>query len=283
MSNRFIQFRQKAIDWLNSDRNFNAGIQLLEESNFKPGVVAKLKKHGENGPEAKKRLKFLVNELVKAWSMPEQALVDNVPELGDFTDAGIEKPEGHSDKDALSLVDAYKALSEQERQYPETVAQIIRRYADAYKQRDILHKKMADMPEDNDEATVSERKQLSDQIAVLSDEMDFLYPKYVAFIEQGEVPMEEELKQPVDNQEDVQKQKTEMDYSSLSKEQLQKMRKSVATKILRARNMLDFQKESKADEPNPMPECPKRVKYETKIANLTEELEKIDYAVAALG
>ena len=67
------------------------------------------------------------------------------------------------------------------------------------------------------------------------------------------------------------------------KEKLQKMRKSVATKILRARNMLEFQQESKADKPNPMPECPKRVKYETKIANLTEELEKIDYAIAALG
>ena len=118
MSNRFIQFRQKAIDWLNSDRNFNTGIQLLEESKFKPGVVAKLKKHGENGPEAKKRLKFLVNELVKAWIMPEQALTDNAPELGDFTDTDLKKQEGHSDKDALSLVDAYKALSEQERQYP---------------------------------------------------------------------------------------------------------------------------------------------------------------------
>lgn len=283
MSNRFIQFRQKAIDWLNSDRNFNTGIQLLEESKFKPGVVAKLKKHGENGPEAKKRLKFLVNELVKAWIMPEQALTDNAPELGDFTDTDLKKQEGHSDKDALSLVDAYKALSEQERQYPETVAQVIRRYADAYKQRDILHKKMADMPEDNDEATVSARKQLSDQIAALSDEMEFLYPKYIAFTENGEVPTEEELKQLVDKQEDVDKAKTEVDYSSLSKEELQKMRKSVATKILRARNMLEFQQESKADKPNPMPECPKRVKYETKIANLTEELEKIDYAIAALG
>ena len=47
--------------------------------------------------------------------------------------------------------------------------------------------------------------------------------------------------------------------------------------------MLDFQQESKADQPNPMPECPKRVKYETKIANLIKELEKIEYAIAALG
>lgn len=141
MSNRFIQFRQRAIDWLNSDRDFNAGILLLEESHFKPGVVAKLKRHGVNGPEAKKRLKFLINELIKAWAMSEQELADDAPELGVSSGLDLETQEGHSDQDALSLVDAYKALDNNEYQYPETVEQLIRRYADAYKQRDILHKR----------------------------------------------------------------------------------------------------------------------------------------------
>ena len=47
--------------------------------------------------------------------------------------------------------------------------------------------------------------------------------------------------------------------------------------------MLDFQTETKGKEPNPMPESPKRVKYETKVRNLTEELKDIDYQIAALG
>lgn len=283
MSNRFIQFRQRAIDWLNSDRDFNAGILLLEESHFKPGVVAKLKRHGVNGPEAKKRLKFLINELIKAWAMSEQELADDAPELGVSSGLDLEAQEGHSDQDALSLVDAYKALDNNEHPYPETVEQLIRRYADAYKQRDILHKKMAEMPEDNDAETVAARKELSDQIAALSDEMEFLYPKYAAYTEKGEIPAAEDLQQPADEDADTGREESEVDYSSQSKEELQKIRKSVATKIGRARNMLDFQQESKADQPNPMPECPKRVKYETKIANLTKELEKIEYAIAALG
>ncbi|MDO4755848.1 MAG: hypothetical protein Q4A54_05860, partial [Parabacteroides sp.] len=69
----------------------------------------------------------------------------------------------------------------------------------------------------------------------------------------------------------------------LSKEELQKKRKSVATKISRAKNMLEFQQETKGATPDPMPESPKRLKYETKINNLSKELERIDYAIAKLG
>jgi hypothetical protein len=278
MSNRFIQFRQKAIDWLNSDRDFNAGITLLEESKFKPGVVAKLKRHGVNGPEATKRLKFLISELIKAWAMTDQEIVEDAPALE------IETQPEHTDQNSLSLVDAYQVLESGEHQYPDTVSQLICRYADAYKQRDILHKKMADMPEDNEETTVAARKELSDQIAALSDEMEFLYPKYAAYSEKGVIPSEEDLILPSsDESKDTSKDAAEQDYSKMSKEELQKLRKSVATKIGRAKNMLEFQQESKADAPNPMPECPKRVKYQTKIDNLSEELKKIEYAIAALG
>lgn len=278
MSNRFIQFRQKAIDWLNSDRDFNAGITLLEESKFKPGVVAKLKRHGVNGPEATKRLKFLISELIKAWAMTDQEIVEDAPALE------IETQPEHTDQNSLSLVDAYQVLESGEHQYPDTVSQLIRHYADAYKKRDILHKKIADMPEDNEETTVAARKELSDQIAALSDEMEFLYPKYAAYSEKGVIPSEEDLIQPSsDESKDTSKDAAEQDYSKMSKEELQKLRKSVATKIGRAKNMLEFQQESKADAPNPMPECPKRVKYQTKIDNLSEELKKIEYAIAALG
>ena len=71
--------------------------------------------------------------------------------------------------------------------------------------------------------------------------------------------------------------------NQLTKADLQKKRKSVATKLLRAKNQLEFQQETKADKPNPMPDSPKRVKYETKVENLTKELSEIDYQIAALG
>lgn len=284
MQNNFIQFRQQAIDWLNGNRDFDAGIRMLEQSGFKPGVVAKLKRHGVNGPEAPNRLKFLMRELIQAWAMPSEQIQDNTdPSTGLDISQSVE---GHDENHSLKLVDAANLLKSGEKTYPENITAIISEYADAYKHRDVLHKQMTTMSEDNDEATMAVRAGLSDQIAELSDRMERLYPLYAKYQTDGQDPTDEDMRNL--EQKDKEKQskgnsETAPDYSSLSKDELQKLRKSVSTKIGRARNMLDFQQESKADTPNPMPGSPKKVKYETKIANLTAELKKIEYAIAALG
>lgn len=282
MQNHFIEYRQKAVDWLNGTRDFNEGIQILEESKFKPGVVAKLKKHGVNGPEAMSRLKFLMRELIQAWAMPDDQLADNVdPSTGLDAGAGSE---GHVDAAAMKLVDAVKLLDAGEQTFPINISAIIREYAGAYKKRDALHKQLFDMPEDNDEKTMRARAELSDQIAALSDLMEKLYPLYEKYRAEGNDISDEEMKTLEGAGDDPKiKDTPEVDYSKLSKEDLQKARKSVSTKISRARNMLEYQQEAKAEVANPMPDCPKRVKYETKIANLSADIEKIDYAIAALG
>lgn len=280
MQNHFILFRQKAVDWLNGPRDFNEGIQILEESKFKPGVVAKLKRQGINGQEAMSRLKYLMRELIQAWAMPDDQLVDNVdPATG--LDAGIDS-QGHVDAAAMKLVDAVKLLETGEQSFPDNISAVIREYADAYKKRDTLHKQLADMPEDNDESTVKLRADLSDQIASLSELMEKLYPLYDKYQAEGKDASDEDMKK-LEAKDDKNKKGTDTDYSKLSKEDLQKTRKSVATKISRARNMLEYQQEAKAEVANLMPDCPKKVKYESKIANLSSEIEKIDYAIAALG
>lgn len=282
MQNHFIQYRQRAVDWLNGSRDFNEGIQILEESKFKPGVVAVLKKHGVDGPEAMNRLKFLMRELIQAWAMPDEAQTDNIdPSTG--LDAGSDSKE-HADAAAMKLVEAVKLLDSGAHSFPDNISAVIREYADAYKKRDALHKQLADMPEDNSEDTVKLRTGLSDQIAALSELMENLYPLYEKYQTDGEDASAEDMKKlEAEDSKDKKAADIDTDYSKFSKENLQKARKSVSTKISRARNMLEFQQESKAEVANPMPDCPKRVKYESKIANLSAEIEKIDYAIAALG
>lgn len=282
MQNHFIEYRQKAVDWLNGTRDFNEGIQILEESKFKPGVVAKLKKHGVNGPEAINRLKFLMRELIQAWAMPDDQLADNVdPYTGLDADSDTKD---HSDNEAMKLVEAIKLLDVGEHIFPTNISAVIREYANAYKRRDALHKQLFDMPEDNDEKTMQARAELSDQIAELSDLMEKLYPLYEKYQTEGKDISDEDMKMLEGAGDDPKIRDTpEVDYSKLSKEDLQKARKSVSTKISRARNMLEYQQEAKAEVTNPMPDCPKRVKYESKIANLSADIEKIDYAIAALG
>lgn len=290
MTNNFIKHRQAAIDWLNGKRDFDAGIKVLEESKFKPAVVAKLKRVGVNGPEAKARLVYLMRSLVQAWSMPEEQLNDNTdPATG--LDAS-EDPSVFTDSSAAYINMAIEKLMVDPEAYPKRIASVIREYADAYKRRDILHKQLADLPEDNEDATVAKRKELSDEIQAKTELMERMYPLYEKFQSLNEDISEEELKsleQSTDDKESTEEEGSSVNVSGAgnldgrTKEELQKIRKSVATKIGRAKNMLEYQQETKAETPNPMPESPKKVKYETKIANLTKELEQIDYAIAKLG
>lgn len=288
MANQFLQHRQAAIDWLKSDRNFSRGIQVLEVSQFRPGVVAKLKRDGEHGRDAAARLLHLMRMLIQAWAMPgevaNQDLDDNGAPVAD-------NQEQHDDNAALKILDAAALIrSGDESRYPANITDLIRTYSDAYKHRDITHRRMTELPDDNEPKTVAMRKELSDEIAMATNTMEVLYPYYERYTRDGQDLTEDDLAkikeqieaiEQADNDED--KDDAQADLANLSKEELQKLRKSVATKIIRAKNQLEYQQETKADAPNPMPDSPKRAKFEAKIARLTPELERIDYAIAALA
>lgn len=291
MTNNFIKHRQAAIDWLNGKRDFDAGIKVLEESNFKPAVVAKLKRVGVNGTEAKARLVYLMRSLVQAWAMPEDAAVDNTDPV-----TGLDADEDTAivtDSSDAYINQAIEKLMVDPEAYPKRIASVIREYADAYKKRDMLHKQLAELPEDNAGETMAKRKALSDDIAAKTELMERMYPLYEKYQSLQQDISDEDLQSIEAAADDTQSVEdsdkadgsnpTDENYEAKTKEELQKIRKSVATKIGRAKNMLEYQQETKAELPNPMPESPKRVKYETKIANLTKELEQIDYAIAKLG
>ena len=290
MTNNFIQHRQKAIDWLNGKRDFDAGIKVLEDSKFKPGVVAKLKRVGIKAPEAKSRLVYLMRSLVQAWAMKDEEVVDNTDPA-----TGLDAEETATivtDSSAASIQMAAEKLEAEPNAFPERISSVIREYASAYKTRDKLHKQLAELPENNEPDVMEKRQELTKQIAEKTDLMEKLYPTYQKYSSLNEDISEEELKQlehdndnstNADASENEGGVESDNSYVGKSKQELQKLRKSISTKIGRAKNMLEYQQETKKDTPDPMPESPKRVKYETKIANLTAELEQIDYAIAKLA
>lgn len=290
MTNNFIQHRQKAIDWLNGKRDFDAGIKVLEDSKFKPGVVAKLKRVGIKAPEAKSRLVYLMRSLVQAWAMNDEEVVDNTdPATGlDAEDTATIV----TDSSAAYIQMAAEKLEAEPNAFPERISSVIREYASAYKTRDKLHKQLAELPENNEPDVMEKRQELTKLIAEKTDLMEELYPLYEKYLSLNEDISEEELKQlehdndnstNADASENEGGVESDNSYVGKSKQELQKLRKSISTKIGRAKNMLEYQQETKKDTPDPMPESPKRVKYETKIANLTAELEQIDYAIAKLA
>lgn len=284
MSNRFIAFRQRAIDWLNGKRDFSEGISILKESGFKPGVVNKLNRQGEGGPMAASRLTYLMRELVKAWALTEEQLQDNMDsQEGAPADAQLMLTDNAEMK---KISETMNEVMSENNPHPTNISKAIRLYADSYKRRDMLHRKMTELPESNEEAVIAERKKITEEIGRCTDLMERLYPLYGQYLQSGKDVTDEQVEKASDSNESDEEDDedtTSSDYESCSLEELKKLRKSVSTKILRAKNLIEYQQETKADKPNPLPPSPKREKYELKISRLSAELERIDYAIVRMG
>ena len=273
--------RNAAISWMNSSRDFDKGIAVLEASGFRPAVVLNLKRRGAKAPAAMARLKHLMRSLISAWAKPGESFQDTDVTEGiidgnpvSLCNDGSESPE--------SILDAYsKLISGQMESCPEPVKNIISEYRNAYVKREILHKELSDLGESNDDEICEERKKKSELISSLSKQMDVLYPQFLDYFKNNKLPESDLSSKNGEQTNDP--DNSQIPYSEMSAEDLKKLKKSLATKILRAVNRLNFQQETKADEPNPMPDGPERVKYETKIRKLSAEVEDIKMELAKRG
>ena len=284
--------RSLVIKWLKSKRDFNDGIELLRESGFKPTVVKKLAKVGREGPCAMERLTFLVRELIMIFSTP-QPQVENVPD----TDAelhvfeGQEAPADTDEKESVAILAVAERIESGKEQKPDNITSIIREYATQYKKRDKAFREMQSMAEDNDINTMLKRKELSDIIDQCTTLMENLYPFYDAYLKEGVVPDSDSMKSlessvpstSGESSETTAEEELAVDeeLKALTVKELKYRKTRTKTKIARARNMINFQQETKASEPNPLPEGPLKAKYERKIEILSVYLDKIDYELVA--
>lgn len=271
------QYRQSAIDWLNGKRDFKEGLAILKQSGFKPGVVRRLESIGES--------ETTLMHLKENIYLYIQFIGKDSPE---DTDADLGVIQGkqpvvlkQEDEKARSI-DEMAMEMDLSSATPTGTNRAVMMYAELYRARERAHREMAKVPETNSEENVEARRLLSDKIDSCTSQMEKLYPLIKDYLENKKEISHEEL----DN---LMKEETEKededgdggdDYDKLPKAELQKRLKSAKTKILKKRNLLEFQQEAKASAPNPLPDCPKRVKYETEIAQLEKEVEALQYAIA---
>lgn len=294
------QFRQAAIAWLKSDkRDYNEGLNILIESGFKPGVARRIKMLGENDQSKM----HLVENIRQYISMFGEDVPDTDSELGVFD--GKDPEELHSEDDGVGDGEEVKTIEALAKDIEDgkvkagdRIGTLIVKYAAAYRNREKNHRELSEIPEDNTPEHIAARRALVAEINKDTDLMETLYPAIKSYLDLKEdIPEEEAAKVEAsietlakkttgpDSESESEKtgESANEDLDALSKEELQKRIKSVKTKILRKNNLLLYQKETKAEVENPMPECPKRTKYETEIANLEKELEALQYALARKG
>lgn len=279
-----IKKRAEAAAWLNGRRDFDRGLQILQGTGFRPSAVNRLARSGRGAAEAQSRVTHLMREYLSVCvSGNERESCEN--EMADILQK--DPPTRAAETLTLPLVEAARKLERDAKAYPERISTMIRHFARAYRKRAALHRQLGALPEDNGETTVAERKRLVREIESLSNYMDDIYPLYEQYLKDGQDC--ERLVTPVEQVRPAEEPAAcahgadGSDVTTMDRAQLRRLRKSVATKIARARNMLEYQKETKGTEPNPLPAGVKRLKYESRIERLGEWLHQIDVAIARLG
>lgn len=288
----YIEARREAIAWLNSaKRDFLQGVNILQKSGYKPIAVGKMAKTGER-PHTRQKLEYEMRQMIKVWFNPNDprfADVDLDDDARPGEDGGSEAvPETVAQSIVAEASADLQREEDEQPAYPPQIAKVIHTFADRYKQRSILHRRLLELGETNTAEVMKQRKNLAARIGALSDSMKLL-AAIRANYENGVETTDEELdaalaetvvaeERPKDEEED------DTDISALSVEELKKAKANAKSKITKAQNMLLYSSEAKPKDgaENPLPDCPKRVKYEKKIEQQKALVEKIEYRLAEL-
>lgn len=292
ITQNYIEARRDGIKWLNSQkRDYSTGVNILTRSGYKGFVAARLARQGEK-PHTREKLEYEIRQMIKVWYHPDDPRFEDV----DLADDAMPGNDGRSETVPEETAAAIVAVAERELAreadeqpaYPPVMAKIIYDFRECYNERSRQHRMLAGLGETNTQAVCTQRKDIVARIAFLSNRMTLLAAIKRQFEQDRELPTEEQLdelyKKADTPEENPEKEEDETDISSLSVEELRKAKSNAKSKITKARNMLLYSSESKPKDgkENPFPDCPKRVKYEKKVAAQEALVERIEYRLAEL-
>ncbi len=285
ITQNYIEARRDGIKWLNSQkRDYSTGVNILTRSGYKGFVAARLARQSEK-PHTREKLEYEIRQMIKVWYHPDDPRFEDV----DLADDAMPGNDGRSETVPEETAAAIVAVAEREHPaYPPVMAKIIYDFRECYNERSRQHRMLAGLGETNTQAVCTQRKDIVARIAFLSNRMTLLAAIKRQFEQDRELPTEEQLdelyKKTDTPEENPEKEEDETDISSLSVEELKKAKSNAKSKITKAKNMLLYSSESKPKDgkENPLPDCPKRVRYEKKVADQEALVEKIEYRLAEL-
>lgn len=263
-------YRQAGIDWLNSrDRSIDKGLSILKDAGYKPHVVQNFEKNKDRVDIPKKLLKE-VRGYVNYCTHPD-------PDAPD-----------HEDEPPLTIPDVFIPNIDQElsKEYPPVIKKILTECRELYTERSKTHAALKAIGESNDEQSIEARKRTGIIMDAASRRMDTLWKAFEAYKLDGALPDEALFAEPFDPEKIVRASAEPQQVIEFTLpddvEALKKMSENWRTKLVKAENKLAYQTDKKGDKPNPMPQGPKRIAQEKRVAKLKEEKLSIDTKIAEL-
>ena len=292
ITQNYIEARRDGIKWLNSQkRDYSTGVNILTRSGYKGFVAARLARQGEK-PHTREKLEYEIRQMIKVWYHPDDPRFEDV----DLADDAMTGNDGRSETVPEETAAAIVAVAERELAreadeqpaYPPVMAKIIYDFRECYNERSRCTGYCPNRVRPIRRLYARSARILSPVYAFLSNRMTLLAAIKRQFEQDRELPTDKQLdelyKKADTPEENPEKEEDETDISSLSVEELRKAKSNAKSKITKARNMLLYSSESKPKDgkENPLPDCPKRVKYEKKVAAQEALVEKIEYRLAEL-
>ena len=267
--------------WLDGERNYSAGVALLQRYGKNKVLATGLAKAGkEKFEQNHKKLAYELGKLVGSkelvvgsWQQHETRNLQTVTHArmnqsgGRNPQPGTLNPEPGTD-DFVPNVNS-KPID----QYPPIIRRVKYEYAELFKKRSISHRKMAEIPEENSEANKQARAAHLAETKAISKRLELLYQHLQAYEVTGTIPNENELwpkqndPQPPDD----------------NIARLRTVKKNLQTSNGKDRNLLEYQQEKKGKKPAPMPDGPKRKKIEERIKEREKQIAVIDDKLFELG
>lgn len=262
--------KEKVIKWFEDGQDFDKGIALLSETGKHKQLIRSIS--GRPWRYAKK----LEYELIKAAGVSLNMLLEVPKSL----EQGIEDDpiEPKTDNvDATGEIDITEESEPDLNVLPIIMQRVVKEHSELYNTRARLHQQMAAMPETNSPEIVSQRKVLSDSIALLSPRIELLFAAKELFYSENILPIESIL---FPTPEEIEESKTE-DLPA-DAESLKRMKKNLQSSNVKDQNQLDFQSEKREKKPNQMADGAKRMKLEKRINERKEKIEAIDIKLLEL-
>lgn len=256
-----MEINQKIRQWLNSDRDYSKGVELLMEVSKKSKIVGKIAKG-----ESKTRRKKLEYELQCYLKLhPGKVVQGKIP--------AATKPKNQDPKDGprFSLISKQEKITD----FPAEIQGVIRENSSLYMQRGKLHKQLERLPQDNTPETVSKREELVGKIAKASERLEELYGIWSAFKASGEAPPETTTK----------KKTPPAELKPVTVDDLKREKKNLQASLAKDRNTLKYQSKVKPKDGQsaPMPEGPKRIRLEKRIKAKEKQISDIDLHIAQMS
>jgi len=246
------------ISWLNSDRDYNAGVALFEK-NSRNHALKRIFPRKEARFAFK--LAYELEKLIPSCTKPEPVKTDGP------------KPSGLK---PVTTGSAYlDAIKNDDPNLPKVIRQIISEYSTVYNQRSILHHSLKKIAPDNRPDNVESRRIIVEQISELSDRMEELYEAHQVWLNEKTLPDENRLF-PVKKLVPIQ---TEVDAIN----DLIKRRMNLMKSLSKDNNLLAFGSTTKQPMVNEMRAGPKRNALEKRILKKKAELTTLSAQIDGLN